>query len=953
MPLNLRASQKLRNFNVPLSYIINDSSGKFIDARNVNAVQDRLDTRFGTSRYNDNSLGGKVLSLSSFVKSDGSRYTIAKVGTELKLVPEANGAITTIKTGLSPNTVHRAITGNDRHIIAIEEDGLFSYNGTIFTRLGQPAPQTGSAAIATGGALTIDTKYRVAISFYASSIGFESNAYELNEVTTSTGNLKIDVSGIPASAENGFIDKVYIYLKNVTTDGEYAYSGEVLLGTTTYSVLGNTTSTQTTKTQNDAPNANTPIAYQGGGKYLVNFNSKLAYTGNSIYPNEVYFSEPDTFDAFNSLDTGLVLPMPGRGKITGLAVGLFSDTVLDPFLAIFKGKSTWIYSEIGGQPKRVCISEEIGCVSHDSIIVKNGVIYFLSEEGWRAIANGRLVVDSQGDAVTLGNGDIDDIFKSPGFTYEVNRAGLEKSFSVYYPALDQYLTWVSEGTSDTYSKTYNYQFEASGFIPYEFAVPATCVTLAENGSGRDVVLFGTLDGYIIKHSVVEKRSDVNAAGSEVAINAFAVLPWLPKDGDDDATYSYRELILRAISSSNPLTVKTYLDFNLSKMESGTYDFSDPNGGFILDQDLLDEGLLGDERSTVTARADINRVGESIAIGFYQSTIGANIGLISMQVDSNKNGNRNIATDSEENDGGFDSETGTYFPSASESAMAAALSAQQAAASAAEAASGGGLPLGGDPGDFIERDIDSLPVWKVGSYDGISALTGGQFTSTGLKDTLDKIIRITYTPAQISLSASPGQGVREKGDTVSSVNLTANTVKKSNPISEVRFKRAGVLVESRPGANPAGGSEAYTNNTAFADTMTFTAEVDDTLSGGSGPTTTTSNTVTYPFVYPYYMGAGVPGKSASQVAALTKVIMTSNSNYNRNFTHANGDVFYFAYPASYGALTSIKDPNNFETLGDWALSTSNITGLDGNAVSYRIYEFNNPVVAGSTAYTFQR
>lgn len=276
-------------------------------------------------------------------------------------------------------------------------------------------------------------------------------------------------------------------------------------------------------------------------------------------------------------------------------------------------------------------------------------------------------------------------------------------------------------------------------------------------------------------------------------------------------------------------------------------------------------------------------------------------------------------------------------------------------------SGAGLPPGALDGEFLEGDtMDPVgAVWKSGSYDGISALTGGQFTSTGLKDTLDKIIRITNTPPAINLSTGASTAIREKGTVVSTVPLTANYQKRTNNIGSVRIFRAGALVFTLNPAVAGGGSVNYTDNTAFSDNMSFQATVTDLLENGYGPNLTNSNTINFSFVYPYYMGAGVTGKTPAQVAMLTKAVVASNNNYNVGFTAANGDVFYFAYPASYGALTSILDINNFETfnanptLSDWALTTANITGLDGTAVSYRIYVFKNPVVAGSTSYTFKR
>lgn len=260
----------------------------------------------------------------------------------------------------------------------------------------------------------------------------------------------------------------------------------------------------------------------------------------------------------------------------------------------------------------------------------------------------------------------------------------------------------------------------------------------------------------------------------------------------------------------------------------------------------------------------------------------------------------------------------------------------------------GAPVGGgNTGDFIEKLATGENEWKSADYQGFSQRFGVMWESAGLKDTLDKILNIVYAPPAISLAASPTQSVREKGTVISSVNLTATTTKFSEDILRVSFYRAGLLIHTIDPATPGGGAEVYTSNTPFSDNMTFQARVED------GTSTIGSNIVTYTFVYPYYFGSGALGLTASQVSSLTKDIRTSSANLNKTFTPSNGNVFYFAYPASYGALTSILDENDFETIGDWTLRTESITGLDSNSVSYRIYEFNNPVVAGTTNYTFIR
>lgn len=269
---------------------------------------------------------------------------------------------------------------------------------------------------------------------------------------------------------------------------------------------------------------------------------------------------------------------------------------------------------------------------------------------------------------------------------------------------------------------------------------------------------------------------------------------------------------------------------------------------------------------------------------------------------------------------------------------------------------GGLPPGGDQYANIEKLSSTTgdAAWTDPIvYDGISARFGNTlFQKSGLKPVLDEIIKITYTPPVVSLSGSSNI-LREKGAPVTATTLTASVTKKSNLIAEARFYKGATLLDTQTsgGAIPNGGNSTYDWTGSFSDNTTFSVQVDD-ASGGGGPTTVTAST-TFSFVYPYYVGAGSSGISAASVASLTKRVIASTASRVETITATGGQVFYFAYPASYGALTSILDVNNFETLPDWTLRTENITGLDGNAVSYRIYEFNNPVAAGSYQYTFKR
>jgi len=107
----------------------------------------------------------------------------------------------------------------------------------------------------------------------------------------------------------------------------------------------------------------------------------------------------------------------------------------------------------------------------------------------------------------------------------------------------------------------------------------------------------------------------------------------------------------------------------------------------------------------------------------------------------------------------------------------------------------------------------------------------------------------------------------------------------------------------------------------------------------------SAAVTYNVVYPYYWGVGAQSLTAAQVALLTKTVKTeSNSTVT---TSPTNQVWYYAYPASYGLLSDIRDKNGFsynlnqaDPLKDWLIRNENITGLDGTPQAYYIYEYVN-------------
>lgn len=618
----------LKKFSSGVSYRLLDD--KLYDAQNVYDDQGTTVTRNGIKRFNTTTLGGPVLSQSFFKTEDNTRYRIAKVGTVLYSV-NATGAATSLKTGLSASTKHRGVTLDGRHIIFIETDGIFSFNGTTFTQLGQARPTGISTAIVAGGSLVASNSYQVAVTFYASTIGFESNYFE-SDIIATTADRTIRVSSIPSTAANALIDSVRIYLKDVTDGGSYLFITELSLGTTTYDIDDVASSSLTPPTTHG-----TPLA--GGGKYATTYGKKIAYTGNNTFKSDVFISEEYLPDAFDDTITSKTLSIEGQGATTGIACGTFSDSSLDPYLVIFKKTSCTIFSEIGGFGRQSLLDPHIGCVSNETIKVVNGIIHFLSENGWYRIYNGILIKDEKNNPVALGEGDINDIFSRSGWDKELNRSVFSNFFSAVYTTNRQYWTFVAEGSNSAFSKAYVYERDISGFRVFTFKTTFTSACEGEDDSGNQVVFLSDSTGILFTYSIENSRHDEDYAGASQTIPTFIVVPFVI-ESDIYCTYNFRFLTVRAIASANNVTGKIFANFDLSDVSTDTFTFTDPNSGFILDVSQLDIDVLGDDRTVVPYTIDVNRCADTIAFGFYQDILDANIGLISCQLQYNKNGGPN-------------------------------------------------------------------------------------------------------------------------------------------------------------------------------------------------------------------------------------------------------------------------------------------------------------------------
>ena len=240
--------------------------------------------------------------------------------------------------------------------------------------------------------------------------------------------------------------------------------------------------------------------------------------------------------------------------------------------------------------------------------------------------------------------------------------------------------------------------------------------------------------------------------------------------------------------------------------------------------------------------------------------------------------------------------------------------------------------GGESADVVYSNPNPTPI-TVG---GIPI--GATFLNQTIKQMFDALLYPYVAPA-ISLLAIPvprpnyttipSDGVYEKGIIIPSVDLYALTTKKSNVITGVEFFKNSISIYSVPSPIPGGGMEHYTDSASMAGNTVFQAKVDDDA------LIVTSNSRSFTFVYPFYVGAVTNGTpNESEIKAMTKQVKAqSNTNFVYTITNQR---FCIAYPDSYGALNQILDTNLFDIIGSFNVQSLGMTMLDSAVVTYKVY-----------------
>ena len=245
--------------------------------------------------------------------------------------------------------------------------------------------------------------------------------------------------------------------------------------------------------------------------------------------------------------------------------------------------------------------------------------------------------------------------------------------------------------------------------------------------------------------------------------------------------------------------------------------------------------------------------------------------------------------------------------------------------------------------YLEDGNYNATIWETGDIISKAKMNKIEQGIYGNREDINKILVAVDKPPTFtnpSLSISLSKSTIEHNV---STNITITPTFKQNDAGSItRY----TLAKGNTSLVDATTTQAYTDtvNISHGASVTYTATVH--YSNGASKTSTfgieypgisagsiNANNTVRAYANSYY--GAINGNSVTDVAGLTSRLGTSRG-YTATYNLTNQRSVYM-YPQSFGALTSIKDSNNFEYINSYTRSTATFNNVD-----YYVYILTDPV-----------
>ena len=230
----------------------------------------------------------------------------------------------------------------------------------------------------------------------------------------------------------------------------------------------------------------------------------------------------------------------------------------------------------------------------------------------------------------------------------------------------------------------------------------------------------------------------------------------------------------------------------------------------------------------------------------------------------------------------------------------------------------------------------------------SASNGKVYTKDTKLETILRDILIKEVAPGLAISIAPSTTLYDVVDTtVSAITVKATCIKNTYNLSKVEFYLDNVLKYTQ--SISANGTYSYDMIWSVPTNKNFTIKAivyDDK----AGTPMSTSKTISVKFVGKSYYGY-IDADTGNPTEAVIKALQNNYLKDTKSFVYDNinfdfGKVVY-AYPASFGNLSSIKDVvNNINYTNSFSKTTVTIDGI-----TYNCYTQNEPSAAADVQITF--
>lgn len=243
---------------------------------------------------------------------------------------------------------------------------------------------------------------------------------------------------------------------------------------------------------------------------------------------------------------------------------------------------------------------------------------------------------------------------------------------------------------------------------------------------------------------------------------------------------------------------------------------------------------------------------------------------------------------------------------------------------------------------LEEKIKDLELGENSTCDWTTNIAcGGLAKGTDLTDkTIKEVLKamtVTYILPNCTVVFSNTNSLIKKSTSINVTVTSKSFVKGTNNISKIEFYKGNTLANT----------QTYTTNTNYTYTIndintdtTLKVRIYDTEDKYKDV-----STKSYKFVYPSYK-AIVSVSSIPSASELATLIATTNNEFlldKKDYTWSGLTMTNkracYAYPKSYGALSSIKDQNNFDNTETFTKLEAKIDGVD-----YILYIMTNTASA---------